>query len=177
MIDFGFGVKLAAVESGHMELMREWRNDPAVWKWCRQNDLISDAMQKRWFESQDKDPTIHMYMIKADGLKGVCGLTSHDRNNRIAELSLYIAPEFQKQGLSKPSFLTLITHGFKNLGLHSIWCECFTGNPVIKVVKEVGFRPDGVKREAYFKGGKFVNAELFSILEDEWTALPCLSPA
>ncbi len=183
MIIYGYGsddwtVELGPVESGDLRMMRDWRNDPAIWRWCRQNDLISDIMQARWFESQDKDPTIHMYMILGRetahprGLirMGVCGLTSHDKNNRTAELSLYIGPEFQKKGLSKPTFKTLMRHGFENLNLHSIWCECFSGNPVIGVVKGVGFKPDGVKREAYFKDGKYVDAELFSILEKEWKA-------
>ena len=170
MIDYGYGVSLRAVCQDDMPEMRSWRNDESIWKWCRQNDLISDAMQTRWFSEQDSDATTHMYVIQHDGeAVGICGLTSHDRNNRIAELSLYIAPDQQRRGFSSPSFKTLMNHGFKNLNLHSIWCECFTGNPVIAVVKKVGFTPDGIKREAYFKGGSYVNAELFSILEDEWT--------
>ena len=173
MIDYLYGVGLRPVVSTDMENMRKWRNDVSVWRWCRQNDLISDAMQARWFDSQDKDQSIHMYMVtteRGSNTVGVCGLTSHDRGNRIAELSLYIAPEHQKRGLAVPTFKTLMAHGFKNLNLHSIWCECFTGNHVIPIVEKVGFKPDGVRREAYFKDGKYVNAELFSILESEWKA-------
>ena len=171
MIDYGFGVGLRPVEATDSIFMNQCRNDYSVWKWCRQNDLISASMQERWFESQDQDSSIHMYVITTERGTipvGVCGLTSHDRNNRIAELSIYIDPSKQKRGFSTPAFKTLMNHGFKNLNLHSIWCECFTGNPVISVVKKVGFKQDGVSREAYFKEGKYIDAELFSILETEW---------
>ena len=169
MIDYGFGVRLEALDSSDMETIRVWRNNFDIWKWCRQNDLISDTSQKRWFERQDNDSTIHMYMVTAPvGKVGVCGLTSHDRGNRIAEFSLYIAPEEQKQGFGEMALKTLVTHGFKNLNLHCVWGESFQGNPAIKMFKEVGFKSDGRRRDVYFKDGKYVDAEMFSLLEHEW---------
>ena len=169
MIDFGYGAFLLPVDSTDLELMRQWRNDFRIWRWCRQSDLISDKMQLRWFESQDLDDTIHMYTVNTQaGKVGVCGLTSHDRHNRIAEFSLYIDPGTQGSGVGAMALKTLLSHGFQNLNLHSIWGESFSGNPAIKMFKEVGFKHDGSRRDAYFKEGKYVDAELYSILEKEW---------
>lgn len=169
MIDYGYGVSFRPIESSDIEQMREWRNDKRVWQWCRQNDLISNGMQERWYIRQDQDPSIHMYaVIKDNEMVGVTGLTSHDLGNRNAELSLYIGPEHQKGGIGEATFRTLIDHGFKNLNLHVIWCECFTGNPVISLVQKVGFVYGGIRRDFYYKDGEYLDAEIFTILENEW---------
>lgn len=156
-----------------MDMARMWRNDYKIWKWCRQNDLISDIDQQRWFEAQSKDPSIKMYKIMlANDSKivtvGVCGLTSFDEHNRRAEFSIYIAPAFHGNGLGKLGMMVLLKHGFTNLGLNLIWGEVFDGNPALKMFEELGFVREGVRREFYFRDGKFIDAHLISIKASEW---------
>lgn len=161
-----------------MSYVREWRNDYAIWQWCRQNDLISDVDQNRWFERQSTDPTIKMYKITVGFKKddkphvvpvGVCGLTSIDYVNRRAEFSLYIAPQFQGNDFGDKALRCLLSHGFKNLGLHVIWGEVFAGNPALKLFENLGIKREGTRRDFYFRDGKFIDAHLISIKEDEWT--------
>lgn len=169
MISYGNGVSLGPLDVSDCELIRSWRNQRAVWQWCRQNDLISDITQQGWYEAQNQDRSIHMYMIHSNGMKvGVCGLTSHCPNARRAEFSLYIAPEHQRNGYARAALKTLFTHGFKNLNLHSIWGESFDGNPAIELFRSLGMQYEGARRDHYFKDGKYLNANLFSILEHEW---------
>jgi RimJ/RimL family protein N-acetyltransferase len=169
MIDFGFGVTLGPLDKTCIERIRIWRNDKSIWMWCRQNDLISDMAQERWFSAQDVDATIHMYTIwSSAGICGVCGLTSHDYMNRRAEFSLYVAPEMQQQGIGTKALQTLFSHGFANLNLHCIWGESFEGNPAIESFKKIGMKHDGTRRDFYFKDGKYIDAQLFSVLEGEW---------
>jgi RimJ/RimL family protein N-acetyltransferase len=174
VIDYGHGVVLKALDSKSQDKIRGWRNDYKIWKWCRQHDVISDKTQERWFEFQDKDPQIRMYGVwtNLDILVGVCGLTDHDMHNRRAEFSLYIAPEHQGQNLGRMALKTLMAHGFLNLNLHLIWGEAFSDNPAMKTFDEVGFKRDGIRRDFYFREGKYVDAHLFSITEKEWKSLP-----
>jgi Acetyltransferases, including N-acetylases of ribosomal proteins len=132
-------------------------------------DLISDLDQKQWFEKQNNDPHTHMYTVwcKANRV-GAAGLTSHDFQNRRAEFSLYIDPEKQENGIGTAALKTLLNHGFKNLNLHSIWGETFEDNKAMKMFESLGFKQEGVRRDFYFKKGKYINAYLYSILEDEW---------
>ncbi len=99
---------------------------------------------------------------------GVCGLTSIDPINRRAEFSLYIDPEFQGNDLGKMSLSVLLTHGFRNLGLHLIWGEVFDGNPALQMFESLGFKKEGVRRDFYFRDGKYINAYLISMRNDEW---------
>lgn len=167
MIDFGEGVSLDALDSS--DLYRMWRNDPNIWRWTRQNDLISKTSHEKWFEVQSKDPAIRMYRILADlDPVGVCGLTSINWQNRNAEFSLYVAPCFHGKGFSKKALRTLFHHGFKNLGLKSIWGETFENNHAHGIFEGLGMKMDGVRRQFYWKDGQFWDATLFSILDEEF---------
>jgi RimJ/RimL family protein N-acetyltransferase len=169
VIDFGEGITLHALTREGIQQAREWRNDPSIWKWCRQNDAISDVAHERWFERQAQDQSIKMYWIMAGEYRvGVCGLTSIDRDNRRAEFSLYISPREQGLGYARAALRTLLHHAFRNLGLHVVWGESFDGNPAIRLFLKLGFQPEGTRREFYFRDGKFIDAHLFSVTEDEW---------
>ncbi len=172
-MNIDFGLELAPVCRGDLEQLRTWRNDHRVWRYCRQSDLISDVEQDAWFQRQSADPTIKMYVLvrRVDGNRqavGVCGLTSIDMISRRAELSMYIGPEHHGKGYGREAFRLLFIHGFQNLGLHQIWIETIGRHPADKLFGELGFRPDGVRRDFYFKDGKHVDAHLYSILRPEW---------
>lgn len=171
MIDHGKGVTLEPVEEKNLETLRKWRNDYAIWKTCRQNDLIDAPSHRRWFERISLDPTIKMYQIHhkdVDGPIGVCGLTSIDLYNRRAEFSVYIDPIRQGAGFGSAALKTLLSHGFLTLGLNSIHGETFEGNRAIEAFERLGFTKEGTRRAFYFRGGKFLDAHLVSMLASEW---------
>lgn len=173
MIDHGFKVELGPLDSSDLDKIRSWRNDQRIWAWCRQNDLISDRDQRKWFESQSDDRCIKMYTIKPKGsdfMVGVCGLTSIDHVNRRAEFSLYIAPTYQGCGYATEALKTLCAHGFKSLNLNSIWGESFDGNKATAMFEKIGFKKEGTRREFYFKDGRYVDAHLYSLLSREFLA-------
>jgi RimJ/RimL family protein N-acetyltransferase len=148
-----------------------WRNDPCIYKWCRQCEPLSRSDHERWFDWQSKDAHTRMYGAFEEGqLIGVCGLTSIDWINRRAEFSLYIGPEHQKRGLGQKALQVLVGHGFNVLNLNCIWGEAFDGNPAIEMFSRVGFKEEGRRRAFYFREGRYLDAMLFSILKDEYAA-------
>lgn len=170
---------LGPLDSVYMAQAREWRNDPRIYKTCRQHDLIADYDQCEWYERQRKDPSVKMYAImysgydsgKFDALVGVCGLTSIDYVNSRAEFSLYVGPNHQGNGIGANALKTLLKHGFDNLNLHLIWGETFDGNPAARTFEKLGFKHEGTRREFYFKNGRYIDAHLYSVKRDEvvWT--------
>lgn len=172
MIDYGFGVFLDIIDKNELDRMRCWRNIPQIWRWCRQNDLIYPESQEKWYDWQRDDSKTKMYSIRANTtnmeLIGICGLTDIDLVNRRAEFSLYLGPEYQGHGLSRPSLFTLFSYGFKELGLKSIWGETFENNRAQNVFTSIGMKEDGRRRQFYFKDGEFCDAILFSMLDTEF---------
>lgn len=174
-------IELGPLDSTDAGLLRTWRNDYRIWRWTRQNDLISDAAQVRWFNRQSEDPTIKMWkvqVISKDGEKlkatpvGVCGLTSIDFQHSRAEFSLYIAPALHGRGLGRRALCVLLEHGFTNLGLNLIWGETFDGNPAAQMFEKVGMVKEGTRRGFYWKDGKRTDAHLYSITREEWRGRP-----
>ena len=160
--------RLHGPEDGRITL--KWRNNPAIYKWCRQNDVLHPEMHKRWYENQYVDKTMSMYMIEngSEAPVGVCGLTSIDLINSRAEFSLYIGPEHHKQGYGEAALRELLKKGFLTFGLNSIWGESFDGNPAVTMFERVGFKHEGTRRDFYMREGKFINVHLFSILRSEY---------
>lgn len=171
MINYNFGVGLDAIGPELLDDLREWRNDPRIRNWCRQTGLISPRDQERWYLWQNDDKNTQMFSIIEQGKQdvvGVCGLTSIDYICRRAEFSLYIAPKFQGFKLGYCALKTLVKYGFNDLGLNSIWGESFDGNSAMNMFVQVGFKHEGTRREFYYKNGKFLDAQLFSILRHEF---------
>lgn len=170
MIGYGFGVSLRALYDDDAEKLRTWRNDDRIRQHCRQCGLLSERDQRRWMESQNDDKTIRMFGVvdSHDILLGVCGLTSIDLINRRAEFSLYIAPFDHKKGYGRSALRTLCKFGFDELGLNLIWGESFETNGGMAMFRQIGFVKEGVRRKFYFKGGKFIDAHLFSLLKNEF---------
>lgn len=172
MITYEYGVALKRIEPSELSQLREWRNDPAIWFWCRQHDLIHESDQLEWYEKQRKDSATQMYSIWTPGGEhvGVCGLTSMDLINRRAEFSIYIAPSHQNRKYAQAALKTLIQHGFLNYGLNHIYGESFEDNPGHSVFEKLGFRKEGVRRGFYYRNGHYIDAHLFSLLRCEWDA-------
>ena len=162
-----------------------WRNDPSIYRWCRQHTPITEMEHADWLKKIHVDPTIKMFSVYWDtseimtnaahainvfevGYVGVCGLTSIDRHNRNAEFSLYIAPEEQGNGYATPALKALCKYGFNTLGLKRIWGEVFDGNPAIEMFQKAGFRTEGTLRSSYWRDGKWIDSFRIGLLAEEF---------
>ena len=175
MINFGHGVMLGAMSDNcDSGMYRLWRNDYAIWKWCRQHTVIDRAAHERWLKKILEDPSIKMFEIVTsyNSAIGVCGFTDIDRLNQRAEFSLYIAPAYQGKGYAKAALKTLFSHGFMNQNFHVIWGETFDGNKAYNLFLDLGMKHEGVRRDFYFKDGHFINAHLISLTRDDYWGLP-----
>ena len=166
-------MKLVPIEHENLEQLREWRNDPDIYKWCRQITLLSRQNQIDWFDYQSEAENILMFYIKSKtglGL-GVCGLTSIDYICRRAEFSLYIQPEECGNGYGGEALTMLLNVAFNDLNLNLVWGESFEGNPAMKMFEKIGFKKEGIRRQFYYKDGKYVDAHLCSITRSEFDGI------
>lgn len=159
----------------------DMRNDPDIMKWCRQHDVLHWHNHNKWFDAQAKDETMTMYAIRIGGWDirksslvsnrpalGVCGLTGIDYVNSRAEFSLYIGKDNQGQGYGEEALIKLFDKGFNHYNLNLIWGESFDGNPAIAMFEKVGMKKDGIRRNFYYREGKYIDAILYSITKKEF---------
>ena len=163
-------INLRRIEEKDLSLIFLWRNDHEVYRWCRQNDRLHMQNHVEWFHAQAKDKSMSMYVVLTDDFDavGVCGLTSIDYINSRAEFSLYIDPDRQGDGLGESALRALVRKGFVDYGLNCIWGEAFEDNPAVRMFNRVGFKEEGMRREFYFRDGKYIDAISFSLLRSEY---------
>jgi [ribosomal protein S5]-alanine N-acetyltransferase len=89
-------------------------------------------------------------------------------NERRAELAIWMDPGVWGQGLAAEAASLLCRAGFRNLGLHRIDAEVLAFNSrSIRLLKAVGFRREGERREAFFHRGRWISSIQFGLLRSD----------
>lgn len=89
--------------------------------------------------------------------------------NRKAELSIFIAPEFQGKGFGKKVLLAVMKYGFKTMNFYRLEAEVAAYNKGgQKLFKKLGFVEEGRLREAKFFDGKYYDILRYGMLCGEY---------
>lgn len=96
-----------------------------------------------------------------------------DTNNRSASIRIAMySIERVNRGYGTEGMRLALNYGFTELNLHRISLEVYAFNPrAIHVYEKIGFKREGVLRDALFYEGAFHDAIMMAILEDEWQPL------
>jgi ribosomal-protein-alanine N-acetyltransferase len=88
--------------------------------------------------------------------------------HRSAELAIMIgAKDVWGKGYGTEAITLLSKHAFESMGLHRLGAT--SPNPAFNAsVRKLGWTAEGVRREAFFVDGKFVDFESWGLLEQEW---------
>lgn len=158
-------LQLRRIKQDDLYVMFEARNDLAIYKWCGQNAPLHWNNHITWYSWQAADPTVDYFVMEnASGFVGVCGLKGIDLINSRAEFNIYVHPKRQKTGLGEDGLMLLLEHGFSALGLNRIWGEVLENNEkALNLFRRMGFCEEGIRREYYFKDGKFIDSHLISL--------------
>lgn len=101
---------------------------------------------------------------------GLIGFKLTDFENKKTEIGYWISKEFENKGIVTKSVAKMIDYAFNNLKLNRIQIKCGIGNEKSsKIPKKLNFKFEGIERNAELLNGKFIDAEVYSILKDEWT--------
>jgi RimJ/RimL family protein N-acetyltransferase len=111
--------------------------------------------------------------VKEDGrLIGVGGLHQLTDPARQGELGLFLGgAEEWGRGYGTETTRLLCAHGFDVLRLNRIWLHVFADNERgMRAYARVGFRREGVLRQAAVRDGEFLDVISMSVLRGEWVA-------
>ena len=102
-------------------------------------------------------------------LAGVIGYHSIDWENRATAVGYWLGEEFQGQGLVTAACRALVDHAFEELGLNRVSIACATENKKSCAIPErLGFRREGVVRQAEWLYDHFVDHVVYATLASEW---------
>jgi RimJ/RimL family protein N-acetyltransferase len=148
-----------------------WLNDPAVLRYRAPKAFPTTMPQLRaWIASLPArgDLVLAIRTRRGDRHVGNIALNTILWIHRSAELSVMLgAQDARGRGLGREAISLLTDHGFGSMGLNRIWAE--SPNPAFnRAVRSLGWRKEGVKREALLVDGVLADADCWSILAREW---------
>jgi ribosomal-protein-serine acetyltransferase len=112
--------------------------------------------------------------IWLDGVfSGSVGSHAFDRANRSCSIGYWIEAGQQGKGIITRCCRSLIDYLFHEAGLHRVEICCGTGNVRSNAIpRRLGFSLAGVVREAQWVNGRWVDLEVWSMLEQNWRNPP-----
>lgn len=104
-------------------------------------------------------------------LVGNVAYTHFEKIIRKAAISYWIAATYEGKGLVTESTRALVNYAFRERNLNRIVIYCATENTRSRNVPErLGFKLEGILRQADVLHGDFVDLAVYSILAEEWAA-------
>jgi len=148
-------------------------SDPEVIKHFGVSFLTLEAAQVQmdWYANMIKDDTGRCWAICSPDDRifyGVCTLNFWKKEHRKAETGYWIFPEYWGNGFVPEAMLAVFDYGFRAMNLHRISAEVEDNNPAsLSVLKKMGFVYEGTLKECEIKDGRFINLDLYALLNKE----------
>lgn len=167
-------LELCPLKEDDIELVRSWRNSPAVAQYMYSDNIISEEEQKRWYQRLGQDPTKKYWMIWYNSEKvGVVNLYNINYQFKNCYWAFYLGnTEIRGGGIGARIEYKILEYVFSELKFNKLLCEVLaTNNPVIDMHEKFGFRRESYFREHVLKGDKYVDVVGLAILRNEWKKL------
>ncbi|OZB94191.1 GNAT family N-acetyltransferase [Paenibacillus sp. XY044] len=122
----------------------------------------------------NNDRVDFMILLKrTNELLGEVVLNEIDSINRSANIRIGIqGTQHRGKGYGSEAMIQMLRYGFNTLKLHRIHLGVYTFNPrAIHVYEKIGFKREGLQRDALYIDGKFHDMITMAILEDEFRLL------
>jgi len=123
-------LKLKALSAEDYEQVRQWRNEclPAL----RTPFLLTAEQQEQFYREVvcSRQANARYWGVwNADLLIGMAGLEGIQWENRLAEISLLLNPEYPMDKYGEEALKLLLHEGFMNLNLENIFTEVYACSP------------------------------------------------
>lgn len=106
------------------------------------------------------------------GVVALHGADNNTRHHRSSMLAIAIGKEYHGKGYGSEAINWALDWGFRVAGQHSIRLSVFSFNTrAIELYENLGFKQDGVMREAHYYNLQWHDNVLFSMLDREWAEL------
>jgi RimJ/RimL family protein N-acetyltransferase len=122
-------------------------------------------------ERSEREPEdFGRFIVELDGRRaGVMGFAVGNKRSRIARLGgLAIHPDFRGRKVSDEGARLLQRHLMDDLGYHRLELEIYGFNErAMRHAERAGFVREGVKRQAYWRHGEWVDGVLYGLIEKD----------
>lgn len=150
-----------------------WLNDPEVTRYNSHGDTlytreaaisyvtkVIGSDEYRVFTIRAKDSGTHI---------GNIALQQISAKNKNAEYAILLGDrEYWGKGVAKEASRLILRYGFEQLDLHRIYCGTSSANePMQRLALALGFKQEGLRKEAMYKNGAFVDVVEYGLLRTD----------
>jgi RimJ/RimL family protein N-acetyltransferase len=175
-------MKLKELTLEDCERVRQWRNN--CLESLRTPFLLTKEMQEQFYRDIicNRNARARYWGVwieyggescRADEFIGMIGLENIEWENRRAEISIILNPEYRGKGYGERAVDLLLEQGFMYLNMENIWGECYENNPAIDFWMKItnkynsGRIPQWLDCTKYY-AGKYWDSLWFNIERTEW---------
>ncbi|SAL56785.1 GCN5 family acetyltransferase [Caballeronia arvi] len=167
---------LRELERGDLSTINAWRADRSLVSLLGGNfRYVGREIDDKWFDgylgSRVNNVRLAVCLKSSRELIGVTYLLGIDWLNRSAEFSIQIGAESARgRGFGEAAARSTLAHAFVDLNLHRIALNVLEGNArAISLYEKLGFRAEGLHRQAVFKDGRYLNVVCMALLSTEFS--------
>jgi ribosomal-protein-alanine N-acetyltransferase len=100
---------------------------------------------------------------------GIVGLMKYDAANKKAELGYWLAKPYWGRGIMTESAGLAVDFAFSKLKCHRVYVRAFKANIASnKIIQKLGFKFEGIDREADYRFGKWQDTVRYGLLRKEY---------
>ncbi len=161
--------------------MNQWENDPVLRRYSDgpQSSAPAETLKstrnflKKVISSQDPGILRTAICTKRGALIGFSMIAFIDKSNRSCKLGITIGEQAEwGKGYAREALRGMIRQCFFKLKMNRIGAEIYSFNErSIRLFKSLGFRREGVLRQAILADGVFYDEHLYGLLRKEWLKL------
>jgi len=168
--------QLVALEKEHALLLQQWLSQPSILATATLEVAAPWSLRKaeKLIEQNEDSHTGYMFGVlcaECGSLIGFASLGFIDWKNRSGYVGLVIGDSSHRGlGIGKQSLSLLLDFAFNELALHRVYGEVLATNKIsARMVDSLGFALEGIKREACFRDGVFLDVYIYGLLAREWS--------
>lgn len=102
-------------------------------------------------------------------LIGTINLGNVEESCLMSDTCYMLSPRYWGKGIMTEVLRAVLEYAFCEIGLNRVQAEVFEGNAASgRVLKKCGMQQEGVARQKYYKDGRFIDAQLYAVLREEF---------
>lgn len=152
-----------------------WRNQPEVYQNLFTQNLITEEQHTGYFHKYVETGLVKQFVVEAniDGEVidiGTTFLKNIDQVSKKAEFGIFIGEAIARgRGLASAIATATLAVAFEEMGLNKVYLTVFSNNvPAIRSYEKAGFKQEGVLRQDFFDGKKYIDIAVMGVLKEEW---------
>lgn len=121
---------------------------------------------RKQFEGNDGFQAV---VICGEAIAGVAGYVGVDWRNRSTKLGYWLGAEHQGRGTMTSVVRALVGHALSTWDLNRVEIQAAEENwPSRAIPERLGFRQEGISRQAELVGGRYLDLVVYSMLAADW---------